>query len=89
MTNPASQAKGLRRCVSCGQADLQCQIRTEQWEEVWQHEKVPLVAEGVPVLVCPACGEVFSGSAAWSIRDEARRRALVLRTAAQLRGNSD
>jgi putative zinc finger/helix-turn-helix YgiT family protein len=86
MTNPTSEPKGMPRCPNCGQANLQCQVRTEQWEEVWQHEKVAVVAERVPVQVCPACGEVFSGSTAWSIRDEARCRALGLLTSAEVRG---
>ena len=42
--------------------------------------QVEVVAENVPVEVCPACGETYSGPVAWSIRDEAICRALGLLT---------
>jgi HTH-type transcriptional regulator / antitoxin MqsA len=85
MTVAASEPRKLPRCPICGQANLEGQIRAEHWDEASPHEKVAVVAERVPVEVCPACGEVFSGPPAWRIRDEARCRALGLLTAAEVR----
>jgi putative zinc finger/helix-turn-helix YgiT family protein len=85
MTASGTEARKSSRCPVCGRADLEPRTRTERFTYEDGPRLVEVVAENVPVLVCPACGETYSGPAAWSIRDEAIRRALGLLTPAQLR----
>jgi putative zinc finger/helix-turn-helix YgiT family protein len=85
MTPVEPSPKKPSRCPVCGQADLQLRIRTERFEEESDCGKVVVVAENVPVEVCKACGEVFSGPEAWRIRDEARCRAFGLLTPQEIR----
>jgi putative zinc finger/helix-turn-helix YgiT family protein len=85
MTHPQPAAKKRSRCPVCGRADLEPRTRTERFTYEDGARVVEVVAENVPVEVCPACGETYSGPAAWSIRDEATCRALGLLTPSQLR----
>lgn len=85
MSVTASVPRKLPRCPVCGQAELQERVRHERWQEEGNQGTVDVEAANVPVEGCPACGEVFSGPAAWRIKDEARCKALGLLTAAELR----
>ncbi|HKI32379.1 MAG TPA: type II TA system antitoxin MqsA family protein [Gemmataceae bacterium] len=85
MTLPELGAKKPSRCPVCGRAEVEPRTRTERFTYEDGPRVVEVVAENVPVEVCPACGETYSGPAAWSIRDEAICRALGLLTPSQLR----
>lgn len=76
-------------CPVCGEAELQAQVRTEQFDYESDGQKVQVVAEKVPVLICPACDETFSGPEAGRIRDEAICRALGLLTPTEIRSLRD
>jgi putative zinc finger/helix-turn-helix YgiT family protein len=74
--NDPGTAQRQTRCPVCGNAYLQPQIRTEQFDYEVDEGKYSVIAENVPSRVCPACGERFSGPDAGRIRDDAIRRAL-------------
>jgi putative zinc finger/helix-turn-helix YgiT family protein len=73
------------RCPVCGEAEPQPQVRTERFEHDGEDGKILVVAENVPVNVCPACGETFSGPEAGRIRDRALARALGLLSPDEIR----
>lgn len=77
------------RCVVCGKAELQPRIRTERFDYEADGVEVAVVAENVPVSVCPACGETFGGPDAGRIRDEAICRAMGLMTPVEITGLRD
>jgi putative zinc finger/helix-turn-helix YgiT family protein len=60
------------RCPSCGRQPLERQHIRDEFDYGPDDERVHVVAEGVPVLTCPACGEVFYGPEA----EQAHRRAI-------------
>jgi putative zinc finger/helix-turn-helix YgiT family protein len=84
--NADTKAQRRPRCVVCGAAELQPVIRTERFAQETDEGRITVVAENVPVEICPACGETFSGSVAGRIRDEAICRALGLMTPTEVRG---
>src|SRR5262249_30471192 len=73
------------RCPVCGEAELQAQIRTERFEHEADGEVISVVAENVPVSICPACGETFRGPEPGRIPDAAPCRALGLLAPAEIR----
>ena len=79
------KSKKPSRCPVCGRAELRRLTRTEHFEYEADHEKIQVKAGDVPVEVCDACGETFSGPDAWRIRDEAICRALGLLTPREIR----
>src|SRR5437899_420664 len=85
MKEHPSSAKASR-CVVCGAAELQPVVRQEHFDIENGKRKVAVQAENVPVEVCPACGETYSGPEAGRIRDEAICRTLGLLTASEVRG---
>jgi putative zinc finger/helix-turn-helix YgiT family protein len=85
MTLPDNKAKKPSRCPVCGRADLEPRTRSERFNYEDGSRIVEVVAENVPVEVCPACGETYSGPIAWAIRDEAICRALGVLTPSELR----
>jgi putative zinc finger/helix-turn-helix YgiT family protein len=84
-----TKVKTQSRCGVCGEAELQPRVRTERFEYEADGQRIQVVAENVPVRICPACGESFSGPEAGRIREEAICRALGLLTPADLRGLRD
>lgn len=68
------------RCPSCGRAKLTPRIITDRFEYVGDRGPLVVEAPDVPVQVCEACGETFSGPEAAHIRHEAICRALKLLT---------
>lgn len=71
-------AEKTHRCSLCGHAVLEQRVITERFTYGAEGEEAVVEAEGVPVEVCPACGEVFSGLAAAQVRHEAICRAFDL-----------
>lgn len=78
------EAKGVP-CPACGMGELRAEVRTESFEHVEDNDRITVVAENVPVEVCPACHEVFRSPEAGRIRDAALCRALGLLTPAEIR----
>ena len=67
------------KCPSCGQGILHAILRTEDFEvDLGDDSKVKVYVENVPIEQCDKCGEVLTGPAAATIRDEALCRAAGL-----------
>ena len=60
-----------RRCPSCESQSLEARRIRDEFEYGPEGERVMVVAEDVPVLVCPACGEPLYGPEAAAVRHEA------------------
>jgi HTH-type transcriptional regulator/antitoxin MqsA len=74
-----------RRCPSCGHQPLVAQRIRDEFEYGPDDERMRVVAEAVPVLTCPACGEVLYGPEAAAIRHQAICRALGLLSPAEIK----
>jgi putative zinc finger/helix-turn-helix YgiT family protein len=74
-----------RRCPSCGHQPLEVRRIRDEFEYGPDDEHITVVAEAVPVLVCPACGEVLYGPEAAAIRHQAICRALGLLSPAEIK----
>jgi putative zinc finger/helix-turn-helix YgiT family protein len=74
----AEQERQGRQCPSCGHRPLVAQRIRDDFEYGADDERISVVAEAVPVLSCPACGEVLYGPEAAAVRHEAICRALGL-----------
>ncbi|HEY7153563.1 MAG TPA: type II toxin-antitoxin system MqsA family antitoxin [Gemmataceae bacterium] len=74
-----------RRCPSCGHQPLVAQRIRDEFEYGPDEQRITIVAEAVPVLVCPACGEVLYGPEAAAVRHQAICRALGLLSPAEIK----
>jgi putative zinc finger/helix-turn-helix YgiT family protein len=74
-----------RRCPSCGHQPLEARRIRDEFEYGPDDERITIVAEAVPVLVCRACGEVLYGSEAAAVRHQAICRALGLLSPAEIK----
>ena len=74
-----------RRCPSCGHQPLVARRIRDEFEYGPDDDRITVVAEAVPVLVCPACGESLYGPEAAGIRHEAICRALGLLSPAEIK----
>jgi putative zinc finger/helix-turn-helix YgiT family protein len=74
-----------RQCPSCGHQPLVAERIRDEFEYGPDEERITVVAEAVPVLACPACGEVLYGPEAAAIRHQAVCRALGLLSPAQIK----
>jgi putative zinc finger/helix-turn-helix YgiT family protein len=74
-----------RRCPTCGHQPLLARQIRDEFEYGPDGERITIVAEGVPVLTCPACGEVLYGPEAAAVRHQAICRALGLLTPAEIK----
>jgi HTH-type transcriptional regulator / antitoxin MqsA len=73
--------KKLQRCPNCGHAPLREETVTDRFEYRAEGEEPFMVeAHGVPVEVCPNCGERYFGPAAVRVQHAAVCRALGLLT---------
>lgn len=72
-------------CPVCGEGVLESRLVTERFDYGEGEDKVPVVAENVPVQVCTHCQETFSGPEAARIRHLAICRALGLLTPDEIR----
>lgn len=72
-------------CPVCGKGVLESRTLTERFDYGEGEEKVPVVAENVPIRVCSHCQETFSGPEAARIRYLAICRALGLLTPDEIR----
>jgi HTH-type transcriptional regulator/antitoxin MqsA len=75
---PVEKKEEGRRCPSCGHQPLVAQRIRDEFEYGPDDERITVVAEGVPVLTCPACGETLYGPEAAAVRHQAICRALDL-----------
>jgi putative zinc finger/helix-turn-helix YgiT family protein len=75
-----------RTCPSCGQGTLVARVIRDEFEYGSEEDRITIVAEGVPVLECPACGETLYGPDAARVRHQAICRALGLLTPEQIKG---
>jgi putative zinc finger/helix-turn-helix YgiT family protein len=78
-----SGSKG--NCPACGRRPLEERYIRDEFDYGPDDERIRVVAEAVPVLVCPACEEVFYGSDAERAHHRAICRALELLTPEQIR----
>lgn len=74
-----------RRCPSCGHQPLEARRIRDEFEYGPDDERIMVVAEAVPVLVCPKCGEVLYGAEAAVVRHQAICRALGLLSPAEIK----
>ncbi len=74
-----------RRCPSCGHGALQARRIRDEFEYGPEDDRITIVAEAVPVLVCPACGETLYGPEAAAVRHEAICRTLGLLSPAEVK----
>lgn len=74
-----------RRCPSCGHQPLEAQRIRDEFEYGPDDERITVVAEVVPVLVCPVCGEILYGAEAAAVRHRAICRALGLLSPAEIK----
>lgn len=81
----AEKEKQGRRCPSCGHQPLVAQRIRDEFVYGQDEERVTVVAEEVPVLVCSACGEVLYGPEAAAVRLQAICRALGLLSPAEIK----
>jgi HTH-type transcriptional regulator/antitoxin MqsA len=73
--------KKLQRCPNCGHAPLREETITDRFEyRAEGEEPLAVEAHGVPVEVCPNCGEKYFGPAAVRVQHAAVCRALGLLT---------
>jgi putative zinc finger/helix-turn-helix YgiT family protein len=83
---PAQEKEGQgRRCPTCGHQPLEPRKIRDEFDYGPDDDRVHIVAEGVPVLVCPSCGETLYGPEADKVRHDAICRALGLLTPDQIR----
>ncbi len=75
-----------RRCPSCGRGALVARVIRDEFEYGPEDDRITVVAECVPVLECPACGETLYGPDAARARHQAICRALGLLTPEQIKG---
>ena len=74
-----------RRCPSCSHQPLVARRIRDEFEYGPDDERITIVAEAVPVLACPACGEILYGPEAAAIRHQAICRALGLLSPAEIK----
>src|SRR5947209_17293811 len=74
-----------RRCPSCGHQPLVPQRIRDEFEYGPDDDRIAVVAEAVPVLACPACGETLYGPEAAAVRHQAICRALGLLSPAEIK----
>src|SRR5947209_8156694 len=74
-----------RRCPSCGHQPLVPQRIRDEFEYGPDDDRIAVVAEAVPVLACPACGETLYGPEAAAVRHQAICRALRLLSPAEIK----
>jgi putative zinc finger/helix-turn-helix YgiT family protein len=74
-----------RKCPSCGHQPLVAQRIRDEFEYGPDDERITVVAEDVPVLVCPACGVTLYGPEAAAVRHQAICRALGLLCPAEIK----
>jgi putative zinc finger/helix-turn-helix YgiT family protein len=75
-----------RTCPSCGRGALVPRVIRDEFEYGPEDERITIVAEGVPVLECPACGETLYGPDAARVRHQAICLTLGLLTPEQIKG---
>jgi putative zinc finger/helix-turn-helix YgiT family protein len=75
-----------RTCPSCGKGILVARVIRDEFEYGPEDDRITIVAEGVPVLECPACGETLYGPDAARVRHQAICRTLGLLTPEQIKG---
>src|SRR6516164_3384083 len=85
MVMAAQSEEQGRPCPSCGHQPLVAQRIRDEFEYGPDDERITVVAEAVPVLVCPKCGEVLYGAEAAAVRHEAICRALGLLSPSQIK----
>lgn len=73
------------RCAACGKAHVQSRRIRDTFDFNYNDALVRIKATGVPVEVCPACGETYSGPKAAALRHEAICRTLGLLTPHEIR----
>jgi putative zinc finger/helix-turn-helix YgiT family protein len=74
-----------RRCPTCGHQPLQPQVIRDEFEYGPDEERIAIVVEAVPVLVCPHCGETLYGPEASRLRCQAICRSQGLLTSEQVK----
>jgi putative zinc finger/helix-turn-helix YgiT family protein len=74
-----------RRCPTCGHQPLVARQIRDEFEYGPDGDRMTIVAEAVPVLVCPACGETLYGPEAAVVRHQAICRALGLLSPAEIK----
>jgi putative zinc finger/helix-turn-helix YgiT family protein len=74
-----------RRCASCNQQPLVARRIRDEFEYGPDDERLTVIAEDVPVLVCPACGETLYGPEAAAVRHQAICRTLGLLSPAEIK----
>ncbi|HEY7315760.1 MAG TPA: type II toxin-antitoxin system MqsA family antitoxin [Gemmataceae bacterium] len=79
MTHEPSRS-AAPRCPVCGKGRLKSEIATERFPYEGDRGPILIEAKDVPIQVCEACGETFSGPEAARLRHEAICRALRLLT---------
>jgi putative zinc finger/helix-turn-helix YgiT family protein len=79
------EQSGARTCPSCGARALERELVRDRFEYGGEGDPVWVEADNVPVEVCRACGQQFSGPEAARIRHDAICRALGLLTPAEIR----
>src|SRR4051812_40729041 len=73
--------KKLQRCPECGHSPLREETITDRFEyRADEEEPISIEVAGVPVEVCPNCGERYFGPAAVRVQHAAVCRALGLLT---------
>jgi HTH-type transcriptional regulator/antitoxin MqsA len=74
------------RCPCCGSGrPLEARSIRDEFDYGAENERVRVVAEDVPVLVCPACDEVFYGPEAEQVHHRAICKALGLLTPEEIK----
>ncbi|HWG43391.1 MAG TPA: type II toxin-antitoxin system MqsA family antitoxin [Gemmataceae bacterium] len=73
------------RCPVCGAGKLKRRVVAERFEYEGDRGTILVEAKDVPIQVCDACGETFSGPPAAQIRHDAICRALKLLTPEEIK----
>jgi putative zinc finger/helix-turn-helix YgiT family protein len=76
-------------CPACGRQRLERRYIRDEFDYGPEADRIRVVAEAVPVLVCPACEEIFYGTEAEQVHHRAICKALGLLTPEQIRGVRD
>lgn len=74
-----------RQCPSCGHRPLVARCIRDAFAYGPEDERITIVAEAVPVLACPACGETLYGADAARTRHDAICHALGLLSPTEIR----
>jgi len=74
-----------RHCPSCGHQPLVARRIRDEFEYGPDEERITVIAEAVPVLICPACDEILYGPEAAKVRHQAICRALGLLSPAEIK----